>query len=82
MKVRATRLGFYGHSRRKEGQVFHISGEKAFSKEWMEVVDANSKPPKPSKKEAKDPKDSKKEKEKEPAEDSKKSTGNQNVLEK
>lgn len=28
MWVRATRLGFYGHKRRKEGSVFEISDEK------------------------------------------------------
>lgn len=53
MKVRATRTGYYGHQRRRAGEVFSVKGEheiidpvtKAkkkvtdFSKDWMEEVD-------------------------------------------
>ena len=35
MKVKATRMGYYGHKRRKEGEVFNIKSEKFFSKNWM-----------------------------------------------
>lgn len=53
MKVRALRLGYHDHRRRKAGDVFNIKGEHEvidpvtkqkktvtdFSKEWMEEVD-------------------------------------------
>lgn len=39
MKVKATQLGYYGHQRRKEGDTFQITDEKAFSKVWMEKVE-------------------------------------------
>ena len=39
IKVRATRVGYYDHARRREGDVFTIANEQAFSKNWMEVVD-------------------------------------------
>jgi hypothetical protein len=38
MKVRATRLGYLGHRRRKPGAVFHIE-DHLFSKQWMEKFD-------------------------------------------
>lgn len=40
MKVKAIRQGYYGILRRKVGDVFEISGEKAFSEKWMEKVSA------------------------------------------
>lgn len=39
MKVKATRLGFYGNSRIKEGVTFEIKSEQEFSKNWMEYID-------------------------------------------
>lgn len=50
MKVKATRLGYLGHRRRKVGEVFHIDS-KLFSEHWMEKLDdskpaASSKPKK------------------------------------
>lgn len=38
MKVRATQMVYYGHKRRRVGEVFHIKSEKEFSKESMEKV--------------------------------------------
>jgi hypothetical protein len=38
MKVRATRLGYLGHRRRRPGQVFHID-DSLFSEAWMEPAD-------------------------------------------
>lgn len=37
VKVRATRLGYYDHGRRREGDVFVID-DKDFSTTWMERV--------------------------------------------
>ena len=51
MRVRAKRLGYYGTKRKKEGDCFDISDEKknpkdenpmAFSKHWMEKVEAKA----------------------------------------
>lgn len=39
IKVRATAVGYYDHVRRREGDVFVIANEGAFSEKWMEVVD-------------------------------------------
>tara|TARA_R110002012_G_scaffold239664_2_gene413707 strand:- start:2467 stop:2658 length:192 start_codon:yes stop_codon:yes gene_type:complete len=39
MKVKATRLGFYGNSRIKEGVTFEIKSEEEFSEKWMEYID-------------------------------------------
>lgn len=39
MKVKATRLGFYGYLRRKPGAVFALSDPKHFSEKWMEKVE-------------------------------------------
>lgn len=36
--VRATQLGYYGQLR-EEGDTFEISGEEAFSDQWMQKVD-------------------------------------------
>lgn len=41
MKVRATRLGFYGNRRRKEGQEFILDDPDHFSKNWMESVEGS-----------------------------------------
>lgn len=49
MKVRATRLGFYGDKRRRPGEIFELRdrerrgkpypAEEQFSKSWMERMD-------------------------------------------
>ena len=39
IKVKAIRLGYYKHRRRKEGSLFVIKDEKEFSKVWMKKVD-------------------------------------------
>lgn len=39
IKVRATRMGYYDHARRREGDVFHIATMHDFSANWMELVD-------------------------------------------
>lgn len=54
MKVKATKLGYYEHKRRREGAEFFlipiedkdgniIPPEKQFSPNWMEIVDAEAK---------------------------------------
>jgi len=43
MKVRATRLGFYGNIRRRVGAEFVIEPHQ-FSKNWMEIVDNSETP--------------------------------------
>ncbi len=50
MLVRAIKLGYYGGSRRKPGDVFQIN-EKAFSKTWMVKVEDDAKVPVPETKE-------------------------------
>lgn len=42
IKVRATRMGYYGEQRRREGDVFRIKTEREFSVNWMEYVDAET----------------------------------------
>lgn len=38
-RVRATRLGYYDHKRRREGDVFTLAdSKKEFSERWMEYV--------------------------------------------
>ena len=56
MKAKATKLGYYGHQRVREGDVFIIEDEKAFSEKWMERVEgkASSKPEKAKKEEKKE----------------------------
>lgn len=44
MKVKATRLGYYNHRRRREGDVFELMDDKAFSKRWMERLDGPTAP--------------------------------------
>ena len=39
IKVRALEMGYYDHARRREGDVFIIANERAFSARWMERVD-------------------------------------------
>lgn len=39
MKVRAIRLGYYNHRRRREGDIFELLDDKAFSEKWMEKLD-------------------------------------------
>ena len=50
MKVRATMLGYYNHRRRREGEVFEVFDEKAFSTKWMEKLDKPVEEPAPKKK--------------------------------
>lgn len=50
MLVRATKMGFYGESRRKEGDQFEIAN-KDFSESWMEEV---KKPGRPKKEDSKE----------------------------
>lgn len=40
--VKATQLGYYGMSRRHEGDIFEIQDEKEFSKKWMKKVKART----------------------------------------
>jgi hypothetical protein len=40
IKVKAMQLGYYGHRRRREGDVFEIESENEFSKRWMKKLDA------------------------------------------
>lgn len=39
MRVRATKLGYYDHKRRREGSEFVLSDPKHFSEAWMESLD-------------------------------------------
>ena len=39
IKVRATQTGYYDHCRRREGDVFIIANQQAFSPNWMELCD-------------------------------------------
>lgn len=41
IKVRAIQDGYYDHIRRREGDVFVLTSERAFSERWMEHVDAS-----------------------------------------
>ena len=54
MKVRATQLGYYGHKRRKAGDIFELvpmknrdgsvtSVEQQFSDVWMESLESSGK---------------------------------------
>lgn len=42
IKVVATMTGYYDHVRRREGDVFIIANERAFSARWMEKVGART----------------------------------------
>jgi hypothetical protein len=47
MRVRATKLGYFGHKRIKEGTEFVLKNpEKQFSKTWMVEVKSKGKPSK------------------------------------
>lgn len=50
MLVRSIKLGYYGGSRRRPGDVFSIN-EKEFSKTWMVKVEEDAKPQTPATKE-------------------------------
>jgi len=39
VRVLEGRVGYFDHSRRREGDVFTIPNEEAFSERWMERVD-------------------------------------------
>jgi hypothetical protein len=54
MKVRATKLGYYNHRRRRENEIFELTDEKQFSNRWMERLD--DKPAKASKPAKEEPK--------------------------
>lgn len=41
IRVQATAKGYYGHRRRKEGDVFEIESEQEFSEKWMRKVGDN-----------------------------------------
>jgi hypothetical protein len=42
MKVKATRLGYYGNIRIQEGQAFRLKSEKHFSAKWMKKLNKNA----------------------------------------
>jgi hypothetical protein len=52
IRVRATRLGYYGDERKRVGEVFDIASGKHFSATWMERVDGKTMPKKITGKEA------------------------------
>lgn len=35
MRVKAKSLGYYGHRRRKEGEIFDLAKKEHFSAKWM-----------------------------------------------
>jgi len=47
MKVRAIRLGYYNHRRRREGEIFELLDDKAFSNKWMESLEEETPKVKP-----------------------------------
>jgi len=42
LRVVATRLGYYGHERKREGDVFTLDAEEHFTKKWMEWADPST----------------------------------------
>lgn len=38
MLVKAIRMGYYDHKRRKEGDVFQLDSKDDFSEKWMKAV--------------------------------------------
>lgn len=42
VRVVEGRIGYYDHSRRREGDVFTIRDMQDFSEKWMELVDAKT----------------------------------------
>ncbi len=49
MKVRALRLGYYNHRRRREGEVFELLSDKSYSDKWMEKIEGETPRSKPKK---------------------------------
>ena len=47
MKVRAIRLGYYNHKRRREGEIFELLDDKSFSNRWMEKLEGATPKAKP-----------------------------------
>jgi len=47
MKVRAIRLGYYNHKRRREGEIFELLDDKSFSNKWMEKLEGATRKAKP-----------------------------------
>jgi len=45
MKVKATKLGFYGNRRRYEGKEFYIQKPEHFSENWMVKVEKKNSEP-------------------------------------
>jgi len=43
IKVKALQIGYFNHTRIKEGQIFEIKNMQQFSKTWMDKVDKDSK---------------------------------------
>ena len=43
IKVRALELGYYGHKRRRVGDIFEISVKREFSYKWMAVLTSHGK---------------------------------------
>jgi hypothetical protein len=56
MKVEATRLGYYGHKRRRPGVKFDLKDSKHFSESWMKKLDASVKESKPKRGQKPEPK--------------------------
>lgn len=42
LKVRATAVGYYDNERKRVGDVFELESERAFSRNWMEYVEAHT----------------------------------------
>ena len=53
MKVRALKLGYYDHKRRREGEEFHLFNAEDFSEKWMEMLEKAPAKKKVAKKKAK-----------------------------
>lgn len=68
IKVRAIQTGYFGVQRFREGQVFEIPNEKAFSAVWMERLDKRT------------PRKDAKVEDAEEAEDTSKPTGDTDVI--
>lgn len=63
MKVKAKRMGYYNHIRRREGDVFELHDKSLFSKSWMEKLGGGEPVAEPK------PKVASKSKKQEPSED-------------
>ena len=42
MKVKATRIGYYNHKRRREDEIFMLKDESHFSERWMEKASTSA----------------------------------------